>query len=66
MIKQKCTAVELVFISLFENIEVIRTFITLGWDMKYISHSKASELSGLLETIAKQLHGWQRWHNTAT
>lgn len=61
MVKHNAKGVELIFYGLFESVEVIRAFITLGWDLAYISHNRASELSDLLETIAKQLHGWLRW-----
>ncbi|MEZ8117861.1 four helix bundle protein [Vibrio splendidus] len=52
------------FNEVLSSLAVIQAYLILAWELKYLSHAKASELSTRIEEIQKQLHGWQRWFKT--
>ena len=43
------------------SVAVIRGFLLLAWQMKFVSHGALAELSGRLEAISKQAARWQQW-----
>ena len=43
-----------------ENIEVIRLYVRLLKDLKQISVNKVVHINELIESVSKQLAGWQR------
>lgn len=43
------------------NLETARAFLTLAWEMKFISSAARSDLDQRLETLALQAARWRNW-----
>lgn len=40
---------------------IIRGLLTVGWDMRFISHGSFMQLTNQLDEIEKQVTRWQAW-----
>lgn len=43
------------------GVEVVRGFLLLAWQMKFLSHGALVELSTRLEAVSRQAARWQQW-----
>lgn len=43
------------------SVEVLRGFLLLAWQLKFISHGALANLSGRLEAISRQAARWEQW-----
>lgn len=40
---------------------IVRGLLTVGWDMRFISHGSFMQLTSQLDEIEKQVTRWQAW-----
>ncbi len=43
------------------SVEVIRGFLLLAWQLKFVSHGALAELAGRLEAVSRQAARWEQW-----
>lgn len=43
------------------GVEVVRGFLLLAWQLKFLSHGALVELSARLEAVSRQAARWQQW-----
>ena len=48
------------------SIEVIRGYLLVAWQQKFLSHGAITELSTRLESVSRQAARWQQWFERAT
>ncbi|HIF5960625.1 TPA: four helix bundle protein [Vibrio parahaemolyticus] len=44
-----------------ECLEIVRGYLIVAWELKFISHAALAQISNKIDTILKQLSGWYRW-----
>ncbi|WGW01374.1 four helix bundle protein [Vibrio sp. YMD68] len=62
LMREGAETLQSMFLEAMASLQVIESYLILAWELKYISHAKASELKEKLTTIQMQLHGWFRWY----
>lgn len=43
------------------GVEVVRGFLLLAWQLKFLSHGALVDLSARLEAVSRQATRWQQW-----
>jgi hypothetical protein len=43
------------------SLEKIRAFLTMGWEMKFISHAQMADMSERIDGLGRQATRWRDW-----
>jgi hypothetical protein len=43
------------------GLEKIRAFLTIGWEMKFISHAQMADMSERIDGLGRQATRWREW-----
>ncbi|HAS8622901.1 TPA: hypothetical protein I7784_21790 [Vibrio vulnificus] len=62
LMKEGTAELRSLFVKGMTSMQVIESYIILAWELKYLSHSKVSELKDKLTQVQKQFYGWYRWY----
>ncbi|TKG06072.1 four helix bundle protein [Vibrio sp. F13] len=44
------------------SLDVVHAYLSIAWELTWLSHGQLVELSNRIAQIQKQLYGWRRWH----
>ena len=58
---EDCAKGATVLLQLRSGIEVVRAYFITAWKLRFLSHGALTDLSQLMEGIARQAARWQQW-----
>lgn len=53
--------IELWILTLQGKIEIVKSYILMGWELKIITHGFFMQMSNALEEVSKQTSAWGKW-----